>query len=695
MQGWKQSLSMQKGSDNVKTELLSPAGSFEALRAAVQSGADAVYIGAKKFSARQNADNFSPEEMKLAAEYCHVRGAKLYLALNTLMRPGEEPEVEEAVVTAADSGVDGLIIQDLGVAELAARVCPQLPRHASTQLSAHSISDVKSLMEKGFSRVVLSRELSEKEISEIYAATGCEFEAFAHGALCVSFSGRCLMSSFIGGRSGNRGCCAQPCRQRYGFGGKQGYFLSPRDLCLVNRLEDMKKAGIVSFKIEGRMKSPEYVAVVTDVYRRALDGQPVTAEDERRLREIFSRGDGFTEAYFSGINTPEMMNIRLSNDNITADVSKELLSEARAVYREGAERPRVGISLKFTAREGENMILEAADGDGNAVLVCGSAAQTAQKAPMTAESAGKQLTKTGGTPYYVENYTAEIGENRFAPASELNALRRECLDRLSEKRGSMEKRPIYRYAPEYSGKKAEKQELYASVMSLDQLKAAMSADRVIVPIGMLDKTPFNEKYIPALPQIILDENAVRRRLAALPKGTGVYSSTLGGLRLIKEAGLVPLGDFGLNVSNAAAANLLACETAALTLSPELGLGEIEKIAESCPVAVEVLAYGRQTVMVSRACIIRTVRGRCDCRPVTLRDKTGAEFPVYGDRETHLNTIFNSRPTFMADRLERLRRCGAAVLRLSFTDEEPEKVREIIDMYRRGGRPDGQFTRGYF
>ena len=685
---------MQK-SDNVKTELLSPAGSFEALRAAVQSGADAVYIGEKQLSARKNAENFTWEEIRTAAEYCHIRGVKLYLALNTLMRSGEEAVVEEAVSLAAENGIDGLIIQDLGVAEIARRVCPSLPRHASTQLSAHSVMDVMSLMEKGFSRVVLSRELSESEISRIYAETGCEIEAFAHGALCVSFSGRCLMSSFIGGRSGNRGCCAQPCRQRYSFGGKQGYFLSPRDLCLVRRLEDMKKAGVISFKIEGRMKSPEYVAVVTDVYRRALDGQIVTADDEKRLRDIFSRGDGFTEGYFSGINTPEMMNIHLSNDNITADVPKELLGEARAVYRDGAERPRIGVDLKFTAIEGENMTLKASDRDGNTAFASAGLPQMAQKSPVTAEGVQRQLTKTGGTPYYVADFSAEIGDDLFVPASELNALRRECLDKLSEKRGKLEKRAVYEYKPEHSGKRAEKQELYADVMNLEQLEAAAAADRVIVPIELLDKTPFNINYIPALPQIILDEAAVRRRLQALPPGTEVYSSTLGGLRLIKEAGLVPRGDFGLNVSNAAAADMLAKEARSLTLSPELSLGEIEKIAVSCPVPVEILAYGRQTVMVSRACIIRGVRGKCDCRPIMLKDKTGAQFPVYGDPETHLNTIFNSRPTFMADRLRELRRCGAAVWRLSFTDEGPERVREIIDMYRCGGKSDSQFTRGYF
>ncbi len=681
--------------DGLKTELLSPAGSFEALRAAVQAGADAVYLGAKRFSARQNAENFSDSELAAAVRYCHERGAALYLTLNTLMRPGEEAAVGREITGAAEKGVDALIIQDLGVAGLTRRICPELPIHASTQLSAHNAGDVMSLMDKGFSRVVLSRELTMDEVERIYAATGCELEAFAHGALCVSFSGRCLMSSFIGGRSGNRGCCAQPCRQRYSCGGKQGYFLSPRDLCLVGRLDDMKRAGVTSFKIEGRMKGPEYVAVVTDVYRRALDGGEISAADERRLSEIFSRGDGFTEGYFAGLNTPEIMNINISNDNISADVPGRLLAEGRNMYREGAERPRVAVKLRFFAVAGENMRLEAEDRDGNKAAAVGSVPQAAQRSPMTEESAARCLTKTGGTPYFAAELTADIGEGLFAPAAELNALRRRCLDELTALRGESPRRKIYAFAPEYTGFRPEKQTLVASVSALEQLDPAKGADEIIVPIEFFDKITFDKKYVPALPPVILDESPVRRRLAALPEGTEVYASTLGGLRLIAEAGLRARGDFGLNISNAEVARALAGEVERLTLSPELSVKEIKALTAACPVPAEILAYGRQTVMISRACIIRAVRGKCDCRPVELKDKTGAEFPVWGDSETHINRVFNSRPTFMADRLDRLRRCGAAALRLCFTDERPERVREIIEMYRTGGEPPELFTRGYF
>ncbi len=684
--------------DNTKIhpfELLAPAGDPEALRAAVQNGADAVYIGEKTMSARRNAKNFTWGEIREAAQYCHVRGVALYLALNTLVHPGEEKGVEGAVRAAAENGIDALIIQDLAAAEIAKRICPDLPRHASTQLCAHNAEDAAALTELGFSRIVLSRELCQSEIAEIYRRTGCEIEAFVHGALCVSFSGRCLMSSFIGGRSGNRGCCAQPCRKQYTAEGKKGFLLSPRDLCLVKKLQEMKAAGVVSFKIEGRMKSPEYVAVVTRVYRKALDGEMLTQQDEDDLKNIFSRGDGFTEAYFSGINTPEMMNYKISNDNISAAAPKELTARAKASFAPGAERPRVGISMSFEAKNGAPLTLKVTDSNGNSAAAEGSVPSEAQKAPMTEASVRERLSKTGGTPYFVRSFDANMDDGLFAPASELNALRRDCLERLSLARGQINKLQTGSFEFEYGVAPHSEQKIYASVLNLGQMKAAKGADRIIIPLELADKTALNEKYAVMLPQIMLDEKAVINKLKKLPEGTKVYSSTIGGLKLTAEIGLTPVGDFGLNITNPVSANILSRYARELTLSPELSFREIRHIASLTPVPAQVIAYGRQTVMVSRACIVRGARGRCDCsRPLLLKDKTGAGFPVLGDKETHINTVLNSRPTFMADKLRELKGCGAG-LRLCFTIETPEETAEMIKMYRHGGKMAGQFTRGYF
>lgn len=679
------------------SELLSPAGDFESLTAAVRSGADAVYVGGKSFSARSGAENFSPAALAEAAAFCRERGVKLYVALNTLIKEGELAAAAREVENAARIGADALIIQDLAVAAMARAVCPELPRHASTQLTAHSSEDVRALAELGFSRVVLSRELSEKEIAEIYGETGCELEVFVHGALCVCFSGRCLMSSFIGGRSGNRGRCAQPCRRLYSAEGAEGYFLSPRDLSLVRRLDGMKRAGVFSFKIEGRMKSPEYVAVATSVFRKAVDGLPLTDGDFDALRGVFSRGGDFTEGWYAGENAPQMMNYDVSNDNISSAAPKELLSRARALYAK--ERPSVGVDMKLACREGEPLRLFVSDGK-NRVSDEGKPPEKAEGAPLTAEKAAERLAKTGGTPYFAANIEAEVGEGLFVPAAELNAMRRDCFERLGELRRRPPERSVrpYRRAETKRAAKAAlppRQRLVAEITSLSQLEAAEEADIVLVPLALADGLEFKKGRAAALPQIILDAAAVRRRLALLPKGTEVYSSSLGGLALIAEAGLTPVGDFGLNVTNSLSAELISLRVGRVTLSPELSLKEIYALTRALPAEFELIAYGRQRVMVSRACLIKGVRGRCDCSaPLALRDKTGAEFTVLGDRETHLNTVLNSRPTFMADRLGELSRTGA-FLRLCFTTETAAETAEIIDKYRRGGEANGEFTRGWY
>ena len=263
-----------------KIELLAPAGGVEALHAAVQNGADAVYLGEKSFSARQSAANFTQSELHEAVRYAHERDVAVYLAMNTLVNKNELPLFEKGVAMAAECGVDALIVQDFGCAEMARSICPELPIHASTQMSAHNEKDVEYLLKRGFSRIVLARELEMEEIESIYKNTRASLEVFVHGALCVCVSGQCLMSSFIGGRSGNRGRCAQPCRQLYSSEGRKGYLLSPRDLCLIDELDTLKRIGVDSLKIEGRMKSPEYVATVTGMYRKYLDNpKKVSGED--------------------------------------------------------------------------------------------------------------------------------------------------------------------------------------------------------------------------------------------------------------------------------------------------------------------------------------------------------------------------------------------------------------------------------
>lgn len=682
-------------------ELLAPAGRPDALRAAVQNGADAVYLGEKSFSARTNAVNFTWEEIRAAASYCHVRGVKVHLALNTLISDSELKSVERSAVRAAECGVDAVIVQDLGAAKVLRTVCPELPLHASTQLTAYSEADVNYLYENGFSRVVLSRELSLNEIKKIAKNTDAELEAFVHGALCICFSGRCLMSSFIGGRSGNRGMCAQPCRKRYFGGGKSAFYLSPRDLCLANRLDDMKNAGITSFKIEGRMKSAEYVAAVTAVYRRCIDtGRPLSEADEKLLKDVFVRGDGFTEGYFSGFNTPDIMNYDISNDNITNSVDGALIRQLRRTYIEGEENKKIPVCGHIAMKSGERTSLTLSDTDGNTVQAFGEIPQAAVNKPLSEEDLCGRISKLGSTPFYADKITAEVDGGLILPAAAINSLRRECAEKLSEIRGAAAERAVFPFdfSAERRSAKAARQIICAQVMTKEQLAAAQSADIIIVPLYLWNETAHSEKCALMLPPVIQNSAEALSLALKINAPCGTYAPSVGMAKLLAENGIKAIGDYGLNIYNSVSARICGEICSRITLSPELSLAEIREATAHTDCDTELLAYGNQCVMVSRACLIRGINGKCGCTSSTvIRDKTGAEFTVFGDRQTHLNIVTNSRPTFMADKLADLRKSGAAALRLCFTTESAQLTSDIIAMYR-GKMPPvkpKEFTRGYF
>jgi len=681
-----------------KLELLAPAGKWESLIAAVQNGADAVYLGEQSFSARKNAGNFTWEEIENAVRYCHIRGVRVFLALNTLIGEDELPLFEKAVVKAAESGVDALIIQDLGAAEIAKKVCPDMPIHASTQLTASNVYDVKAFQEKEFSRVVLSRELSEAEIRHIYAETDAEIEAFAHGALCISFSGKCLMSSFIGGRSGNRGMCAQPCRQMYSCGKNKGYLLSPRDLCLADDLKKMADAGVRSFKIEGRMKSPEYVATVTGVYRKYLDSfDHLTKDDEDRLKRIFVRGDGFTKAYFAEKNTPEIMNYAISNDKISSRADEDILKEARASFRDGAQNKKIPVNASLKIKYNQPSILTLSDGT-NEVAVNGAVGEAAQRVALSRERAEEQIGKMGQTPFELNTFDFEADENITLPVSELNRLRRECAELLQNKRGEIASRKIYSF--EYpTEKNRAKTPLYISVevMTKEQFMAAKEADRILVPLSLWkDITPDKRCFV-VLPKVVLDEKSVEEKLSKIPQEYGVYASTPGMILLAEKLGRSVHADWSNNIYNSVSASVFSEKCDTITLSPELSLGAVKEIVRKTDILCEVLVHGYQTVMTSRACLIRGITGKCDCRePIRIKDKTGAEFTIVGDKDTHLNTVLNSRITFMADKMKDIKKSGIDGIRLVFTTENAEETKNTISMYK--GKTEvvkpSSFTRGY-
>ena len=680
------------------TELLSPAGKWDALVAAVQNGADAVYIGERSFSARKNAENFTWEEVENAVKYCHARGVKVFLALNTLVSENEKEAFEKAVINAAQAGVDALIIQDMGAALIARTVCPDLPIHASTQMTSSNKYDVMALEEFGFSRVVLSRELSADEIRAIADEATAEIEAFCHGALCISFSGKCLMSSFIGGRSGNRGMCAQPCRQKYSFCGKSGYLLSPRDLCLADEIAKMRDAGVTSFKIEGRMKSPEYVATVTGIYRKYLDSlAPLERFDEEKLEKIFVRGDGFTKAYFDEKNTPEIMNYSISNDNLSSKADETVLKEARASYREGVENKKIPVSATLKICYGKNSVLTLSDGVYS-VKTEGKEGESAQNVALTKERAFTQIGKLGQTPFELREFTFIADENITLSAADLNALRREASALLLEARGKITEREIYPFEyPVAKNKKKAENYLCVQVSTKEQFESAKDADRVLVPLSLWDEITPDERCFVLLPEVVLSDKEVEKKLSQIPDSYGVYASSYGMVKLVKKQKRSVVADWGMNIYNSISANFFAKECDAVTLSAELSLLDIKEIASKTDVPCEIVCHGYQSVMISRACLIQGITGKCDCsKPTKIKDKTGAEFIIMGDKESHLNRVLNSRPTFMADKMKEIKKCGAEGIRLVFTVESGEETKEIISMYqgRREVIKPPVFTRGY-
>ena len=450
-------------------ELLSPAGSMEALRAAVQNGANAVYLGYDAFNARMGAQNFSADELREAIVYCHVRGVKVHLTLNTLVSDREMVQAADVIRTAAAFGIDAFIVQDLGMVALCREIAPEVAIHASTQMSIHSLEGVQQAAELGVTRVVLARELPREELAHICRRSPVEIEVFVHGALCMCYSGQCYLSSVIGRRSGNRGQCAQPCRLPYGYGRFEPsrYPLSLRDNCLIEYLDELRRIGVTSLKIEGRMKRPEYVAVVTKAYRAALDGKPVTENDLEELEAAFSR-QGFTQGYYLGKTGVSMFGTRQEPED-----NRELFATARATYENG-ENLRIPVRFYAIIRRGEPAQLAVEDDDGHVCKARGPVPQEAQVRSLTEDELSERLGKTGGTPYRCVQMRAVIDAGLMLPASAINAMRRDVLAELTARRGRTPLRQINAYnAPAlYDGMSGEPQ-LTVAVRTVQQITSKM------------------------------------------------------------------------------------------------------------------------------------------------------------------------------------------------------------------------------
>lgn len=671
-------------------EVLAPVGSPESLQAAVRSGADAVYIGAKQFSARRNADNFDDNDIRETVHYCHIRGVKVYLALNIMIKQSELKAAFDVALTAYKCGIDAVIITDLGLASLIHKHIPDLQLHASTQMTVHSPACLPMLKKLGFTRVVVSREMSKTELQEFCKAAneiGIEVEVFVHGALCMSVSGQCLLSSVLGARSGNRGLCAGPCRLPFGAQGGTGYDLSLKDLCLYEYISELKDMGVASLKIEGRMKRPEYVSAATAACRQAVDNGFIEPKLFKTLQDVFSRS-GFTDGYYKGNLGRDMFGIRTKDDVVAAGDTYSYLHE---LYR--AERQSVSVKMNAEILTDSPMKLTVSDGD-NTITVNGEKPQAAKNKAAEKPSVIDNLTKLGNTPYYCKDVDVELDDGLFVAASSLNALRRDAIEQLDNKRAELNlgkyTTPQFDECKPLSGKKS----FIARFSNVDQIPDIIDdIDTIILPYECEMPNISGVKIIAELPRYIGNESVVEKRLAVL-KEKGIYTALCGNLSavaLAKKLGFKVMGHWGLNANNSYTVDLLnQAGVDEVVLSAEISVKEVDKLSVDLPIGI--FAYGRLPLMLTRNCPIKNGQTCAECdRKGTLVDRKGIEFPV--TCRAGYSEVLNSTPLYMGDRLDEIPPVDFLVL--YFTNESQDEVCEIINAYSKHQKPNREYTRNLY
>lgn len=632
-------------------EILAPAGSPEALTAALRCGADAVYVGGKSFSARQNAENFDLPQLEEAARFCHLYGAKLYLTTNTLIREEEFPALEVFVRNAVSCGIDAFLIQDLGVLSLLREIAPNVPLHASTQMTIHTPAGVQWAKEQGLSRVVVSRELSRKEIAPL-CRCGIEIEQFVHGALCMSASGQCCLSAIIGSRSANRGRCAQACRLPFSScGNGKTCALSLKDLCLVPYVKQMAEDGVASLKIEGRRKRPEYVAAAVTALVQARSGQN---PDLETLRAVFSR-DGFTDGYYTG-KRHHMFGTRQKGDVLR---TKEVLPQLEKLYQKPTGH--IPLAMHIALQTGKPVHLTAQDLDGNTVSLTGEIPQQAAHRATDVEQLKRQMEKLGGTIYFLDTLIADYDGISMLPASALNALRRKCTAEMDTLR-------IQKNTPQYTLQNTHFHPAEPTKKSIPQFRVLLSQREDVLPLlqqpeveavllpleQMTDSLPHavRERVFLMMPRFFSHENKLTAQLKQA-KQMGyphIVCENLAHLHLGKQLGMTLHGGMGLNITNCRALSFLqnqgVCDT---MLSPELTVTQ----TRSCTgLPIGLYVYGNLPVMTMRNCPIQNEIGCHRCTG-QLTDRTGRHFPVRCHPDSGIVTMYNAVPTWMADKLEQL------------------------------------------
>ncbi len=679
-------------------ELLAPAGGMAELKAAVQSGADAVYIGAAEFSARSGADNFSRDAMREAVEYAHGYGVKVHCAINTLIK---ESELDNAIQTAIDAnncGVDALIIQDLGFAAHIRKVLPDIELHASTQMTVTSEEGVRQLEKMGFCRVVLSRELSLGEIRHIAKNVSAEIEVFVHGAICMSYSGQCLMSSILGGRSGNRGKCAQPCRLPYeltenGRVCDKGHILSPKDMALIDHLEALRKAGVRSLKIEGRLKSAEYVSAVTGIYRKYLDIPHRTeSADMAELTNAFSRS-GFTDGYLTGKLGRAMM----SHDNPANNSGSKFTTQARE-RAQGKFIRKIPIDIYASLAKDDVLRLTAYTADGVCVSVEGDIkAECAKNTPLTHERVTEQLRRLGDTPFEAASVTVEIGEGITVPIKEINRVRRLLCDTVWQELGQRTSQGVNDISLGFA-KSIDKHELYLSAEVMTEAQG-----RALIKSGGVRRIYASPEVIAGLKQLDTDTELVTRTADIFTDEEitteAVSVASVGAMAHYGDK--AKYGEWRLNVYNSLTVDTLS-QLQCVTISPELNLADIRRVTEhTSGTQIELIGYGRLPLMIMKNCPIKAM-GRCQNGKsiYTLRDRKNMEFPIICQKGCRA-LLLNSKPIYTADIIDEIRVAGIDCIRLNFTLETPDECIRILGEYKNAIdgsvanlMPQNTFTRGH-
>lgn len=688
-----------------KIELLAPAGNFECLIAAVQCGADAIYLSGKGFGARSFADNFNSEELEKAMDYCHLRGVKVYVTVNTLVADREFDELCTYLRFLNRIGTDAIIVQDFGVLEIAKRVVPDLPVHASTQMTVHNADGVKALEKQGIKRVVLSREISLENLELIKKETNAELEVFGHGALCMCFSGQCLMSSIIGGRSGNRGKCAQPCRLPYSIndGSKKAFYMSLKDLCSLKYIDKMQGLGITSLKIEGRMKGPLYVAAVVKTYRKYIDNPgEVDEADIRLLDSIFNRG-GLTDGYLTGKKGPQMFAFD-KPDNPYLKETEIITEELSEFIKSENKKIRVDCHIKIKFGMKPEIYIENKDFGVEYQGEC--EVQQAQNNPLDKEKILLSINKTGGTPFEFSEISIDIDEGVFLPKSELNALRRNVFE-LFEKgytKTFKRKHTDMSETDEISEFKPESTEFICEITKIEQFDAvkAFTFRFFFIPYHLILKNReifdvVKEKVIVVLPAVMHQNE--RASIAETVKQLlndgyfAVQANNIADTVTFAEYNMV--GGFRLNIFNSFALSFLKKQgIISAELSPELNFRQISAIKKSIP--VQIMVYGRLPLMVAENCIIKN-SGKCPCNGKnSITDRIGMTFPVVKDGDACRSVVLNCKKTFLAAYMDKICKTGVNYLRMYFTDESPTECLKVCESFLNGTgyRPD-DFTTGHF